>query len=401
MFDLIIKNGNLLTIESNHIENKSILIKNGLIAEIVENEQTKEIKSKKVLDANGLIIMPGLIDCHSHMIEYATQYTHHIQGKSQNMGIVANLLEDLKSGITTVGDHCLGHPILSTSIDIVKNVSHNTIVNIKIATGICAIGTEPIVFTSSITPGTNILFECLDDTYISRIAVENEFPGENIFITATPANLPYALVPNAGKIVFRKDKIQQIVEIFHNFNRKIGAHIEGSQNIQLFIDCNGDVVHHGHGANIKQFKEMAAKNIFFVATPHGGTNATPNTPKQIYYALKAGVVIAIATDSYLPVHPKSIDLNNLTVVGPQEFLKICQPTFIYLTRNGVSKIDCLKMITLNAAKVLGLEMEIGSIKKNKKADLILCKGMPVFDFVDIDSILMVIKDGIIEIDRTI
>ena len=401
MYDLIIKNGSLITIESAHIENKSILIKNGLIAEIIENEQARTIKSKKVIDANGLIVMPGLIDCHSHMVEYATQYAHHIQGKSQNMGIIANLLEDLKSGITTIGDHHLGHPVLSASTDTIKRIAQSSILNIKIATGMCAIGTEPLCFTSAIMPGTNISFECLDDNHMSKIAVESEFPGENIFVTATTANLPCALVPNGGKRVFREDRIHQIVEIFHNVGKKIGAHIEGSKNIQLFIDCNGDVIHHGHGASIKQFKGMASKNIFLVATPHGGTSTVPNTPEQIYCALETGVVIAIATDSYLPVHPKSVGLNSLTFVGPREFLKIFQPTFIYLTRKGVSKIECLKMITLNAAKILDLELEIGSIRKNKKADLILCKGIPVFDFVDTDSILMVIKDGLIEIDRTI
>ena len=48
---------------------------------------------------------------------------------------------------------------------------------------------------------------------------------------------------------------------------------------------------------------------------------------------------------------------------------------------------------------MGLEDETGSIKKLKKADIILCKGIPVFDFTDTESIVMVIKDGTAEIDK--
>ena len=59
------------------------------------------------------------------------------------------------------------------------------------------------------------------------------------------------------------------------------------------------------------------------------------------------------------------------------------------------------MITTNAAKIMGLDAEIGTLSRLKKADIIICKGIPVFDFTDTDSVLMVVKDGLVEIDKTI
>lgn len=402
MWDLIIKNGQVFTMDSPDTQNKSILIKDGIIADIVDNAIARKLDAYQVIDASGLVVMPGLVDCHTHLCEYATEGAHQVRGKSQKMAAISNFLDCLKGGVTAIGDHHLGHPILSTSFEELVDATRNAVLNIRFATGTCCVGTEPLTFTSSLRPGSSLTLDDLDDGHFAKLAANVEFPGENIFVTATVANLPPHLAPNSGKLVFKKKDIINIIgifQIFHSMGKKIGAHVEGAQNIQLFMEAGGDVVHHGHGATIDQFKEMAQRNIQLVATPHGGTSSAPNTPEDIYNALDAGVTTAIATDSYLPVHPKAVGLKGIAVVGPNDFLKICKPSFEYLCNRGVSKVDCLKMITTNAAKILGLEAEISSIKPLKKADVILCRGLPVFDFTDIDSIRMVIKDGIVEVDK--
>lgn len=401
MWDLIIKNGRVLTMDSSKELNKSILIKDGFIVDIVENNVAEKLDAHHVIDASNMVVMPGLLDCHTHLCEYATEGVHHTIGKTQKIAALSNFLDCLKGGVTTLGDHHLGHPILSTPIKELKESSGETALTVKFATGTCCVGTEPLAYTSSLRPGSSLTFEDLDDAHYAGLAAESEFPGENIFITATVANLPTHLVPNGGKRILKSEDIFKIVNIFHSLGKKIGAHIEGAENIKLFMDAGGDVIHHGHGATINQFDEMARKDIYLVATPHGGTSSAPNTPKEIYHALKAGVTTAIATDSYLPVHPEAVGMNDIKVVGPKEFLKICKPTFEYLYQQGISKVDCLKMITTNAAKVMGLEYEVGVISRLKKADIIICNGIPVFDFTDIDSIVMVIKDGLVEIDKTL
>lgn len=401
MWDLIIKNGRLLTMDSTKELNKSLLIKDGLIADIVENNIAEKLDARKVIDAEGLVVMPGLVDCHTHLGEYATEGVHKTVGKSQKMAAISNYLDCLKSGITTLGEHILGHPVLSTTIGELKEAARHTALTVKFATGTCCVGTEPLAYTSALRPGRSITFDDLGDAHYAGLAVQSEFPGENIFITATVANLPTHLVPNGGKRILDRQDISRIVNIFHSIGKKIGAHIEGVENIEFFIGANGDVIHHGHGATPQQFHEMARKNIYLVATPHGGTSSAPNTPDEIYQSLKAGVTTAIATDAYLPVHPEAVGMDDIELVGPKDLFKICKPTFEYLREHGFSKVDCLKMITTNAAKVMGLDAEIGTLSRLKKADIIICKGIPVFDFTDTDSVLMVIKDGLVEIDKTI
>lgn len=53
LWDLIIKNGRVLTMDSTKELNKSLLIKDGLIADIVENSIAEKLDARKVIDAEG------------------------------------------------------------------------------------------------------------------------------------------------------------------------------------------------------------------------------------------------------------------------------------------------------------------------------------------------------------
>lgn len=67
--DIIIQNGLVLTMDKERrvIENGSVLIRNGMIESIAPKEEFKDIKADQVIDANGRIVMPGLVNCHTHL----------------------------------------------------------------------------------------------------------------------------------------------------------------------------------------------------------------------------------------------------------------------------------------------------------------------------------------------
>lgn len=280
MWDLIIKNGRILTMDSSKELNKSLLIKDGLIADIVENSIAEKLDACRVVDAEGLVVMPGIVDCHTHLCEYATQGVHQTVGKSQKMAAVSNFLDCLKSGITTLGEHILGHPVLSTTIEELKETASQTALTVKFATGTCCVGTEPLSYTSAIRPGSSLTQDDFDDAHYAGLAAASDFPGENIFITATVANLPVHLVPNGGKRIFDSDDINKIVKIFHSLGKKIGAHIEGADNIKMFLDANGDVIHHGHGAEPLQYMKWREKMSLLWQRPTVGQAALQILPRK-------------------------------------------------------------------------------------------------------------------------
>ncbi|MGA2430281.1 MAG: hypothetical protein ABSH13_17400, partial [Candidatus Acidiferrum sp.] len=62
---ILIQNATILTVSHGNIEHGSILIKDGKIAEV--GASIKAPKDAQVIDAGGQFVMPGIIDCHSHI----------------------------------------------------------------------------------------------------------------------------------------------------------------------------------------------------------------------------------------------------------------------------------------------------------------------------------------------
>ena len=62
----------------------------------------------------------------------------------------------------------------------------------------------------------------------------------------------------------------------------------------------------------------------------------------------------------------------------------------------MNNLQAIHSATLNGAKLLGLDKEIGSIEVNKKADIILVSGNPaeeISTLTDPDNIRLVVLDG--------
>lgn len=127
-------------------------------------------------------------------------------------------------------------------------------------------------------------------------------------------------------------------------------------------------------------QELAAENVAAIVGPSFGsrtkyelTNKTFDTPGVLY---KAGMKIAIMTD-----HP----------VIPCQYLPLCA-ALAY--KAGLPKEEALKAITINAAEILGLEDQIGSIHSGKTADITVWKGDPMEDTAA-DSVMTIVRGRIV------
>jgi hypothetical protein len=65
-----------------------------------------------------------------------------------------------------------------------------------------------------------------------------------------------------------------------------------------------------------------------------------------------------------------------------------------LVEAGFTPVQAIQIATLNGARFMGLEKEIGSIEVGKSADLVLVKGNPEKRIKDIENVTLVFKDGV-------
>lgn len=400
MYDLLIYNAKIIPlVDDSIIETGYITVKDGVIQD-VESSDHQNIETVQKVDAQGMYVLPSLVDSHTHLMEYATGEAHKTQGKAQKMAGIANLLSALKSGITMVGEHHLGHPIFNQSMDEYKEICAKLPIDVKLAYGCCILGTEPLATVSATHPGQVITKNDLSKEEYIKMATYSDFAGENIFLNATVANLPLDLAPRAGETTYNNKELKDIVDIFHNNGKKIGAHIEGTETAKMFIEAGGDVIHHGHNLDPDIAQLMSKNKVCLVITPHAGTSSKPTSPDEVYHFYKNGVKIALGTDSLISVHPEAdwIDLQQNYVVGPKDLLKISQPVFKCLLDNGVSIPEVLRLITINGREILESD-ELGHLIPGNAADLIVSDKIPGVETTEIESIKYVIKNGEIVIAR--
>ena len=67
---------------------------------------------------------------------------------------------------------------------------------------------------------------------------------------------------------------------------------------------------------------------------------------------------------------------------------------LYYTQHGGTRYDALQALTINAAKLLGIFDETGSLEKGKIADLIVTAGNPLEDITALNNICAVYHNGI-------
>ncbi len=94
-------------------------------------------------------------------------------------------------------------------------------------------------------------------------------------------------------------------------------------------------------------------------------------------ALAKGVKIAFGTDAGVSEHGRNA----------QEFE--------LMVKFGMSPQAALKAATVNAADLLGLASEIGSLERGKRADVIAVAGNPLQDVTVLQNVVFVMKDGVI------
>ncbi|KGR78282.1 amidohydrolase family protein [Ureibacillus manganicus] len=392
MSKYIIKAHKFVTVsELGTIYNGAMVIEHGKIIALGSWQDIKQRNNEQlpITDFGNLTVAPGLIDCHTHLLEFAPTSLYPVTKDTQTLAAKAILLKTLASGITALGEQICGSPMLYKEINDLKRSMKDFPIDISYATTSISIGLEPIQHFTSVTGSIAVDRDVLvQHNIIMSIAQNSEFPGENIFINATPANFTKDLIPNAGVIIYSQEELNTIVSIFHSINRKIGTHVAGEVGIDMALNAKFDVLHHAHGISDEQINRVAHQKVKIVATPLGGTHLPPNTVEEVMKMVNANITVAISSDGYLPPHENTVTFPKIMqgLIGPDSLMAIANPFMKKLHEAGFGENDILSLITLNPAKILEKDHQFGSLEVGKDANFLVADGIPGLDIVDVEQI---------------
>ncbi|MFD1780627.1 amidohydrolase family protein [Fredinandcohnia salidurans] len=399
----IIRGKKLVTVSNaGTIDNGGMLVENGLIQEVGRwNDLQTQFPEVEVVDCSKYVITPALVDCHTHLLEFAPTSLYPVTPETHFIAGTGILFKALSSGITALGEQICGHPLCKFSISDYREAVAGFPMDISFATTSISIGFEKLAHFTSITESTAVTQDDLtSSTLVKKIAENSDYPGENIFINATPANFTEELVPRAGEIIYTRRQLQELVSIFHEMGKKIGCHVAGKKGIELTLEAGFDVLHHAHGITDEQINQVAERGIQIVATPMGGTHLPPNSPEEIKKLVQKQIPVSISTDAYLPPYPRVpwLPFQDRSLKGPDSLMLIAGPS-MKLLKDSYNENDILALLTANPARILGKEKQFGKLKPGLEANFLVAEGIPGLEITDVEQIKKIYYKGTKVIER--
>ena len=389
--------------EKGTIENGAMIVQDGKIAGIIERNFSKKLyPTIPVLDYTDYVITPSLVDCHTHLLEFAPNSLYPVTKETQLHAGRAILMKVLMAGITAIGEQVCGHPQSAFSIDDYRAACAGLPIDISFAATSISIGFEELAHFTSITQSRAVCKADLINAYIiHQMAKNSDYPGENLFLNATPANFTAEVVPRAGELIYTRKELQQIVRTFHHVKKQIGVHVAGEEGIDMALDTGVDVLHHAHGITKEQLEKASRLGVKVIATPLGGTHLKPNSPEDVVELMDDEIETSIATDAYLPPYPNVdwLPFEAGGLQGPDVLMKISNPSMKLLKEKGYNENDILALITANPAKVLGKGNRFGKLQRGMDANFIVAEGIPGLEMVEVEGIRKVFFRGKMVVER--
>lgn len=363
--DIIIKNTAILTLneESEVIDNGWIAIKDGKIIELGNGEHN--YMSREIIYAEGKVAMPGLVNAHSHVamtlfrgandnskladwISGMSGYEKEISKNDAYYGALLGEIEMIRSGTTTFNDMYFFEEAI---VDSVKKTGMRVVVDI------------PFSFEKDRLE--------IDESFIER---NKNFSMINFSIAPNPLiNFSESELDEIKKVIFKKDLILHIhiEEGEDEKSRFIKRY--GLTPLQILINSslldNKVVMAHGVNFTNDELKLISKYSDIGIAlnpkTNFKLSGLTAPITKMMGYNLTLGVGTDGAGSS-----------NSLDLFDQINFIAFaagkCGSDGDYCeNKNNIYPEKIIRMITIDGAKILRLDKEIGSIEAGKKADIIL------------------------------
>jgi imidazolonepropionase-like amidohydrolase len=402
---IVVKAARLLDVrKGNYLENAAIWIEGEHIKEVgrVPDIQSHAPKDAKTIDLGRATLLPGLIDCHTHIMarfeEGPNGYLLGLATKSQAFRALEgayNARITLQAGYTTIRDvENEGSEYADVALrDAVKQgLAEGP--RMQVATrAIAALGQYNPFGVSPDLANFPSGAEMVSGVEEARRAVREQIGhGADLIKVYADWSHPTLTV----------DEIHVVVEEAHKQGLKVAAHSTTPEGIRNAVTAGVDSVEHGHHANREDLEMMKEKGTFLVPTVgvidaslerRHNDGVTPEVKQrldqlltdiqnEIQMAKSLGVKMAAGFDA---AGPAGQGKNAAELVA--------------LTKRGLSPLEAIQAATVNAAELLNWQDKVGALEPSLYADAIAVDGDPLTDISELERVKFVMKGGVVVKDE--
>lgn len=421
----------------------AIAITGGKISWAGPDKKLKVSATTKMIDGAGKFLLPGLIDTHIHFFQSGSLYTrpdvadfNHVtpyaKERADGWNNAADYLERyLRLGITTVMD--VGGPMSNFSVrdSVSKTItSPNVLVTGPLFSIVdrkkLELNDAPIIKITSIAEADELFAKMLPKKpdFIKIWYIAN---------SQNPADKSYPIV-------------KHVADVSAKNNLKLAVHATQLATARLAVEAGATILVHSVEDEVVPddfIKLLKSKKVTYIPTMIVGvkyakafSGKLDNHPQDLAWAnpfaygsmtdiesmdtaslpagvramRKTGVPKRYArTDSIMKINLRKLfsagvnvatgtDAGNIGTFHASSYIQELEG----MQKAGLSNAEILRASTINAAAGFGISNKVGSIEKDKQADLVLLNSNPLLSLANLNDINSVLKDGkVIEPDSLV
>ncbi len=392
---IVIQNATIMTEGSKGTFKGSVVVKDGKIADLGERVMVPQ--DAVVIEAGGLYLIPGIIDCHSHIAGEGG-----INEGSVSVSSMVNIRDIINPDDIAIYRALAGGVTTANILHGSANAIGGQTLPLKMRWGKSA---QEMIFAGA-TPGIKFALgenpkrsgnpqggrgaTTVTARYpATRMGVEDvmreaftEAKGYKAEWDAYDAKVAHGEHPMPPRVDL---KLQALKEVLEN-KRYVHTHCYRADEILMMIRVADDMgfkvrtFQHAlegykvakeiaaHGAGVSTFSDWWAYKI----------EAIDAIPFNATLCMKKGIVVSLNSDDAELMRHLNSEAGKAMKYG------------------GATETEALAMVTINPARQLGIDKTVGSIEVGKDADLVLYDGFPLSDFAKVQKVLI---DGTVYFDR--
>jgi imidazolonepropionase-like amidohydrolase len=399
-----IRAGRLVDVDRGEVHRNQVVLVRGTRIEAVLPASAKLPGDARVVDLSRYTVLPGLIDCHAHLVGDAAGADvllplERSEAQEAFSG-VRNARATLFAGFTTVRD--VGTYRAFVDVALRDAINDGSVIGprMKVAGAYVTVSTgagELVGAAPDVTIPASFRYGVANSADQVRERVRAILNGGADFIKILATGAVFTRGTKPGVSEYTEDQIRAAVEQAAEYGTFVAAHAHGAEGIKRAVRAGVRSIEHGSLMDDEAIALMKERGTWLVADIWNGdytdsvgreqkwpedilrknTETTEIQRVGFRKAVARGVKVAYGTDS--GIYPHGLNAMQLP----------------YMVKYGMSPMQAIQSATISAADLMQWTDSVGSLKPGKYADIIAVEGDALADLRSFRRVGFVMKGGVV------